>query len=680
MSGAPDYQALFGAAPAAMLVIDPDLVIVDANEAYLAATMRTREQLAGRPVFEAFPDNPDDPDASGVALLGTSLRRVLDERVADVMPILKYDIARPDGGFDVRYWTPVNTPVFGPDGALRWIIHRVVDVTGHLREAPSDAAQLAIELQERIGQAEAAVHARRVVERRQEALQAVVDSLEVAVVASDDTGRPVLYNDAARELIGPDITTMTAADWGSRLHLHHPDGRPVGTDLPLLRALRGERVRDAELVRRTPGRPRRFFRVHSRPVTGQPGLAAVVAIHEMTAHRRAARFQECELALARVTREPKTTEDILHDAIAVTGSLIGWDAVEFWIHDDATAALRRMICWSDPTREVTFRLPGTLPGGAGIPGRAWQARQPVWVADLPAEDAGGGDWGKLRTALAIPLPTGPHALGVLVGYSETVEIPEDVRAQIIIGIAPSLGEFLARRRAERLAGELDRAHDQYLSLAGHELRTPLTSIQSYADLLLDEPGLSEDQQHMLTAIQRNAASLRAVILKVLDVAELRTGRLDVRPQRMDLAAVTREAAEAARADDSAHVVEVHAPGRAIVDGDPHRLRQVVDELLANALVWAPDGTGVAVRLHADADATVLSVANTGPRIPSDERDHLYDLFFRGDSARRRGTPGSGLGLSLVRAVVEQHGGTVTLGEPDDVTTVFTVRLPGAPAE
>jgi signal transduction histidine kinase len=117
-------------------VLDPDLVIVAASDAYLAATMTTRGEIAGRGIFEVFPDNPDDPAADGVSNLRASLERVRDRRVPDTMAVQKYDIRRPPeegGGFEVRYWSPRNTPVLDPDGRLVYIIHRVEDVTEYVR-------------------------------------------------------------------------------------------------------------------------------------------------------------------------------------------------------------------------------------------------------------------------------------------------------------------------------------------------------------------------------------------------------------------------------------------------------------------------------------------------------------------------------------------------------------------
>jgi len=129
----PDFHALFEATPNLYLILDPKLTIVAVNDAYAQATMTRREQIVGRYLFEAFPDNPDDKTADGVSNLRASLQRVLALRRPDAMPMQKYDIARPDGSFEVRYWSPLNSPVLDTRGEVRWIIHRVDDVTEFVR-------------------------------------------------------------------------------------------------------------------------------------------------------------------------------------------------------------------------------------------------------------------------------------------------------------------------------------------------------------------------------------------------------------------------------------------------------------------------------------------------------------------------------------------------------------------
>jgi signal transduction histidine kinase/ActR/RegA family two-component response regulator len=131
-----DFKSLFEAAPGSYLVLDPDLVIVAVSDAYLRDTMTVRASILGRGLFEVFPDNPDDPEATGEGNLRASLDRVRRDRVPDTMAVQKYDIRRPEaegGAFEVRFWSPVNSPVLSPDGELAYIIHSVEDVTEVVR-------------------------------------------------------------------------------------------------------------------------------------------------------------------------------------------------------------------------------------------------------------------------------------------------------------------------------------------------------------------------------------------------------------------------------------------------------------------------------------------------------------------------------------------------------------------
>lgn len=163
--GTPDFRALFEAVPGLYLVLTPDFTIVAVSDAYLHATMTARDRILGRKLFDVFPDNPDDPHATGTSNLRASLERVLQTRQPDTMAVQKYDIRRPEsegGGFEERYWSPVNSPVLAPDGCVAFIIHRVEDVTEFIRlkQQGSEQHRVAEELRTRAGQMETEIFLR----------------------------------------------------------------------------------------------------------------------------------------------------------------------------------------------------------------------------------------------------------------------------------------------------------------------------------------------------------------------------------------------------------------------------------------------------------------------------------------------------------------------------------------
>jgi formate hydrogenlyase transcriptional activator len=143
-SPAPDFQALFQSVPGLYLVLGTDLSILAVSDAYLRATMTKREEILGKGIFEVFPDNPSNSEATGVRNLRASLSRVLQDKTPDTMAVQKYDIRKPEsegGQFEERYWSPVNSPVLGPNEEVLYIIHRVEDVTDFIRYKEQEARQ-----------------------------------------------------------------------------------------------------------------------------------------------------------------------------------------------------------------------------------------------------------------------------------------------------------------------------------------------------------------------------------------------------------------------------------------------------------------------------------------------------------------------------------------------------------
>ncbi|HYC70949.1 MAG TPA: ATP-binding protein [Opitutaceae bacterium] len=284
----PDFRRLFESAPGLFLVLRRDLVITAVSDAYLAATMTKREDILGRGIFEVFPDNPEDPAATGVANLRVSLERVLQTGAFDAMAVQKYDIRRPEsegGGFEERFWSPVNYPVRGPDGAVAYIIHRVEDVTDFVRLKQHGVAQGRVteELRTHAQQMESEVFARaqelqkanaRLREandelaRREQELRSVYDRLyrldhlktQFFANVSHELRTPLtLILGPVQRLLGqrqnlaPEVAvSLEGVERNARLLLHHVNDLLDVSKLDAGKlASRFEDVDLAELVRRT---------------------------------------------------------------------------------------------------------------------------------------------------------------------------------------------------------------------------------------------------------------------------------------------------------------------------------------------------------------------------------------------------------------------------------------------
>jgi signal transduction histidine kinase len=233
---------------------------------------------------------------------------------------------------------------------------------------------------------------------------------------------------------------------------------------------------------------------------------------------------------------------------------------------------------------------------------------------------------------------------------------------------------------ERLL-ELDRLKDEFIATASHELRTPLTSISGYLEMSLDpaEGPLSRDRENHLRIVQRNADRLTLLVDQLLFLARVDSDRLEVDKQPVELGELLGEAAEtarpAARAKNIDLDVESASPQHVVADR-PQLLR-LVDNLVANAIKFTPDGGTVRLVARGDGAKTLLEVTDTGVGITSADRPDLFKRFFRGTTAIEKAVPGSGLGLAISQVIAEAHGTTIQVESIAGAGSTFRVAFPAA---
>ncbi len=506
--------------------------------------------------------------------------------------------------------------------------------------------------------------ARREVDRQRRFLDAVLDSLHDGVTACDADGTIVLVNARMQRMRG------RSAD---------PD------DSTLLRALRGEKLRGHELVVHRRDKPARHYVVDAQPIIGPDGrtAGAVQAVQDVTRRKRAERFRTCELTVIRALADARTVEAAGPRVLEAIVGTLGWTHAELWLVDDAAATIRAAAQWSAPGWDAGIEVPHELGYGVGLPGRAWQAGKPLWIRDVGSPQSlispETAAESQLHAALAIPVRHGLGVLGVLTVFAGSAEDADDELVALMSGIAAHIGQFVERRMVEDLQRQLIRTKNEYLGLIGHELRTPLTSIAAYTELLreADARTLAEDGPAMLEVIDRNTTQLRHIIGELLELSALDTGHAAVQLAPLDLADLVREAV--ARTRDAVAgeplTIEADVPAELVLPGDGKRLRQVLDNLLGNAVKYSPDGGRVTVRLCEAGRVAELSVSDTGIGVSPDEREKMFTGLYRTSRARDRAIPGSGLGLTLSRAVVQRHHGSIELIDHDGPGTTIRVRLP-----
>jgi signal transduction histidine kinase len=241
--------------------------------------------------------------------------------------------------------------------------------------------------------------------------------------------------------------------------------------------------------------------------------------------------------------------------------------------------------------------------------------------------------------------------------------------------------------AERIArAEAERASvlkDEFLATLSHELRTPLNAILGWAEVLLDGEASEEERQQGLEVISRNARAQTRLIEDLLDMSRIISGKVRLDVQRIEMAGIVATAIESVRPWAVAKNITLTFepdPRGAPVLGDPNRLQQVAWNLLSNAVKFTPDGGKVTVRIHSTPSVAELEVCDSGQGISNEFLPHVFERFRQADSSTTRRHGGLGLGLSIVKQLVELHGGSVEVSSSGSgLGASFVVRLPSAPA-
>jgi PAS domain S-box-containing protein len=286
----------------------------------------------------------------------------------------------------------------------------------------------------------------------------------------------------------------------------------------------------------------------------------------------------------------------------------------------------------------------------------------------------------VRSYLAVPVKgvRGEVLGGLFFGHSQTGVFTES-HERLAVGIASWASVALENAHLYREAQDANRLKDEFLAVLSHELRTPLNSIVGYARLLRSHMLPADEVERAIETIERNSRSLTQIVNDVLDVSRIVSGKIRLNVQAVDLAAVIDSAVAAVRPAADAKGVRLHTiidPRSGPISGDADRLEQVVWNLLTNAVKFSAKGGRVEIRLERVNSHIELTVSDAGSGITPDFLPLVFERFRQGDSGPTRASGGLGLGLAIVRHIVEMHGGTIeAASEGANRGAAFTVRLP-----
>ena len=325
-----------------------------------------------------------------------------------------------------------------------------------------------------------------------------------------------------------------------------------------------------------------------------------------------------------------------------------------------------------------------IPSGHGVAGHVVRTARPYITNDAAADPMVAREMqGRLgfRTLVIVPIfRRDGRVLGCFQVHDKRGDRPFDEEDVVLLeGLAASAAIALENARLLVERETADRAKDQFLATLSHELRTPLTAILGWTRMLRSGRLDAGTQATALSTIERNTRLQTQLIEDLLDVSRIISGKLQLDRQPVELAAVIEAAAQSLRsvADGKGVALRIVLDSASgIVDGDPHRLQQVVLNLLSNAIKFTPAGGRVDLRLECAADRARIVVQDTGLGIAVDVLPHVFDRFRQADSSHTKQHGGLGLGLAIVRHLVALHGGIVR-AESDGPGrgATFSVELP-----
>ncbi len=239
--------------------------------------------------------------------------------------------------------------------------------------------------------------------------------------------------------------------------------------------------------------------------------------------------------------------------------------------------------------------------------------------------------------------------------------------------------LLENEKARTALQEADRAKDRFLAVLSHELRNPLASIDSAASLLLTPGVVEDDRSAAAQIVQRQAQSMKSLMNDLLDVSRLTFGRLELHRQRVLLAPIVEAALETTRPmlDAAGHTLTLELPGDPIeLDADPLRLNQVLSNLLTNAIKYTHPGGKIRLAVKLEGEQVLITVTDNGVGMQPQDIDRMFEMFAQADAMASRANAGLGIGLALVRSIVDLHGGSVEASSPGlGLGSELRVRLP-----
>jgi PAS domain S-box-containing protein len=665
-----DFHRLFESAPGLYLILLPDFTIVAVSDAYLKATMTQREEILGRGLFDVFPDNPDDPGATGVSNLKASLQYVLQHKTTHTMAVQQYDIRRPDGSFEERFWSPLNKPVLNDKNDIACIIHRVEDVTEfvHLKKEEAKQQKLAEDLRGKVAEMEMETYnrAREIQQVNTRLLTEIQErkKAEETIEASQKMFSTIFYQ-------SPVMNTIADATTGRYIEVNDHFAEFCGlkkeeiigkTSLELnLRFWTEPRAETMDTIK-TKGSARDVL---TQIQAGNGDIKWV----STSAHAVNVNGRECFLtAMIDITSRKQNEALIQKQKQEIQDFIDSMSTLCAKIATDGSILIANKTAMQASGYSMEKLLATNFLEG------------PWWSYDPVVQDRVVNAFKTACSGVPVNYDENIFVFGQVlpINFSLMPIFKPDKSVDYILGEGRDISSLkLTEAALQKQTTELENANKELEAFSysvSHDLRAPLRIIDGYTGIIINEygPKLDQEGKRLLGIVVDNVRKMGQLIDDLLNLARL--GRKEMIIQRIPMnkmvESIVEETISSATKQYNIEIADLD-PAHC----DSNLIRQVWINLISNAIKYSGDKEQPSVKISSlkTDDEIIYSIKDNGVGFNMKYADKLFGVFQR--LHKMTEFEGTGVGLALVHRIVTRHGGRVWAEAEVNKGATFYFSLP-----